>query len=215
MARTKKNKELNLLAALDRGKQRQKAGKGVVALIAVVVVLAAGVGLFLMYTINEGDGFTERRDAALAFVDDPGTKAQYDESIANQREASRSQSRADALTGAVESINSYPDMSGDDFKTTFKIAGKQVNLSNISYDRSTGILSFDAKCGSAEHIPVFIADLRSSGVFFDVYYDGYSGGSYTVAGEPDEDGAVKNSVVTEYSFSVTCLVNTDAQRGAA
>jgi hypothetical protein len=215
MARTKKTKELNLLAALDRGKQRQKAGKGMIALIAIVAVLAAGVGLFFMYTINEGDTFTERRDAALAFVDNPDTKAQYEESVINQQTAQQSQSRANALVGAVDAINTYPDMSGDDFKTLFKIAGKNVDMSGISYDRSTGTLSFAAKCQSAERIPEFVAALRSSGVFSDVYYNGYSGGTYTVAGEPSEDGTVKSSVVTEYSFNVTCIVNTDEQRSAA
>jgi hypothetical protein len=215
MARTKKNKELNLLAALDRGKQRKKAGKGMIAIIAIVAVLAAAVALFFMYTINEGDAFTERRDAALAFVDNPETKAQYEASIANQQTARQSQGRANALVGAVDAINTYPDMSGDDFKALFKIAGKKVDMSNISYDRSTGTLSFEAKSGSAERIPVFIAALRSSGVFSDVYYNGYSGGSYSVAGNVAEDGTVENSVVTEYSFSVTCIVNTDEQRGAA
>jgi hypothetical protein len=206
---------LNLLAALDRGKKRQKVSKGTIAILAVVAALAAAVALFLMYTINEGDIFTERRDAANAFVEAPGATASYEESIANQAAARRAQTRADALTGVVNAINTYPDMSGDDFKTLFGVAGKDVTMSNISYDRQAGILSFSAKCKSAERIPAFIAELRSAGVFFDVYYDGYSGGSYTVAGEPDKDGKVKNTVVTEYSFSVTCLVNTDGQRNAA
>jgi hypothetical protein len=168
-----------------------------------------------MYTINEADGFIERRDAALAFVEDPGTTAQYKESVENQRLSREAKNKAEALTGAVNAINTYPDMSGDDFKQLFNIAGNKVDMSNISYDRSTGILSFGAKCGSAARIPIFIAALRSSGVFFDVYYDGYSGGTYTVAGEPNEDGVAESSVVDEYSFSVTCLVNTDEQRGAA
>jgi hypothetical protein len=215
MARTKKNKELNLLAALDRGKQRKKAGKGVVFVVTLVVAVVAVVALFLVYTIGEVDKLTERRDAALAYVEDPGITSQYDESVSDQQAAKAAQARADALVSAADSINTYPDMSGADFKKLFNTSGKNVTMSNISYDRSTGILSFEARCGSAERIPAFVAALRSSGIFSDVYYDGYSGGSYTVAGEQSEDGTSTNKVVTEYSFSVTCLVNTDEQRGAA
>jgi hypothetical protein len=214
MAKVRKNKELNLLTALDRGRQRRKAGKGAVVAIALVVVVAAGVVFFYLHMSGEIDGLEQRRDTALAYVQD--TQSQYDESFTRQQEAQAAQARTDALTAAAEAMNSYPDMTGADFKKLFKIAGDKVDMSGITYDRSTGMLTFAAKCRSATRIPIFIAALRLSGVFNDVNYDGYSAGTITVSGgsRTTEDGTVVETqdTVTEYSFNVTCVVNTDEQR---
>jgi hypothetical protein len=92
-------------------------------------------------------------------------------------------------------------------------------MSGFAYDRTTGILSFNASCGSATRISIFIAELRSSGIFSDVNYSGYSGGTVTVPGEPQtaSDGAITETevTVTEYTFNVSCRVNTDEQREVA
>jgi hypothetical protein len=218
MAGVKKNKELNLLTALDRGKQRQKAGKGAIVVIALIALVVAAVAYFFVYTLGETDRLTEQRDTALAYVNDPETKAKYDESLANQQEAKMAQIRSDTLKSALDAINSYPTMYGPDYKALFLLAGNNVELSGITYDRSTGRLSFGATCQSATRIPIFIATLRSCGMFSDVDYSGYTGGTRTVPGEPQvaEDGTEVETQVTEteYSFSVNCVVNSDEQREA-
>jgi hypothetical protein len=218
MAGVKKNKELNLLTALDRGRQRQKIGKGAIVVVALIAVIVAAVALFFVYTLGETEKLTERRDRALAYVDDPEIKAQYDESLANQQEAKMAQIRSETLIGAVDAINSYPDMTGDDYKKLYRIAGGNVQLSGLNYNRSTGTLTFGATCGAATRIPLFISTLRSCGLFRDVEYSGYSGGSRTVPGESQtmEDGTVvqTQTTVSEYSFSVTCVVNSDEERAA-
>jgi hypothetical protein len=219
MARTTKNRELNLLAALDRGKQRRKADKGTVIAIALVAVVCASAFLFWMQARGETDQLTERRDAALAYTEDPATIAAYNDSLAMQQQAQSMQAQADALTGAIDAIEAYPDMTGSDYKNLFRIAGGKVDLSAISYDRQTGTLAFDAKCSSATRIPIFISALRSSGIFSDVTYGGYAGGEYTVPGEPQttSDGSIVSTEITktEYAFSVVCLVNTDDAKTAA
>jgi hypothetical protein len=210
MARTKKNKELNLLTALDRNRQSRKAGRGTIAMVAVIAVIAVGVGLFFMHMIDESEELTARRDAALLYVEDPGTIALYNESVANRQAVGGMVARSGILTAAVDSITSYPDMSSDDFKTLFSIAGKRTDISNFVYERSTGTLTFDAKCRNVNHVAEFIAALRSSGVFASVYYGGYSGGEYMVAGEGDAE----NKMVTEYNFQVSCVVGADVQPDA-
>jgi hypothetical protein len=161
----------------------------------------------------------ERRDIALAYVNDPDNQRMYEESLANQQAAQEAQAKADVFAGTVEGLDSYPDMRGKDYKKLFRIAGGKVDMSGISYDRMTGVLSFSAKCQSATRVPIFIAALRSSGIFSDVYYSGYAGGTYSVPGEPitTSDGAIieTQTTMTEYAFTVTCLVNTDGQKIAA
>jgi hypothetical protein len=219
MAGVKKNKELNLLTALDRGRQRKKIGKGAIVVVALIAVIVAAVGLFFAYTLEETDTLTERRDRALAYVDDPETQAQYNESLANQQEARTATIRSETLTGAIDAINSYPDLTGDDYKKLYRIAGGNVQLSGLTYDRTTGGLSFGATCGAATRVPIFIAALRSCGLFSDVAYSGYSGGSRTVPGETQtlEDGTEVTTQITvaEYSFSVNCVVNSDEERAIA
>jgi hypothetical protein len=216
MARYKKTKELNLLTALDRGKRRRRPGNAAIAIIVLIVAMGAAATFFYIHTADETDKLVARRDAALSYVDNPETKAQYKEAVANLQRAQEAQDRADGIVGAAEAINTYPDMTGGDYEKLFGIAGKKVDLSNITYDRTTGILNFDAMCRSAERIPTFIASLRSCGIFSDVYYEGYSGGAYTISEErqSEEDGSVIQSqtTVNEYSFSVTCLVTAGEQR---
>ncbi|MDR1495434.1 MAG: hypothetical protein LBS67_00730 [Clostridiales Family XIII bacterium] len=216
MAKTKKNKELNLLTALDRGKRRKKAGTGAVVVIALIVIVVAAVAFFFLHTYRETEALTERRDLATAYVEDPEIQAQYNASLADQQEASVARVNSQALAGAVEAINSYPDMTSADFKKLFAIAEGKVDMTNIMYDRTSGILSFNGSCGSATRIPIFIADLRASGAFSDVNYSGYAGGMTTIPGEPQTttDGSIIETQITvaEYTFSVTCLVNTDEER---
>ncbi|MDR0518950.1 MAG: hypothetical protein LBG82_02680 [Clostridiales Family XIII bacterium] len=218
MARTVKNKELNLLAALDRGRQRQKLSSGTIVFIILIAALVALVAVFYAYMMWRSEGLTERRDAAQAYVNAPETQHQYEVALANIEAAQRAQAQAGVVAGAVKSENSYPDISADDYKSIFRIAGGNMNMSEITYDRDTGTLSFLAKCHSATRIPIFIAALRSSGVFSDVRYEGYTGGTFTTPGEPviASDGAIIPTQVTqtEYAFNVSCTVKTDAERAA-
>ncbi|MDR2163965.1 MAG: hypothetical protein LBO70_08575 [Clostridiales Family XIII bacterium] len=210
MAGVKKNKELNLLIALERGQRWKKGGRGAATFIIFVAVVAVAVVCFYMYMSNETSELTERRDIALAYVNNPEVQAQYDESLARQQEAKTAQARTEAIISAADAVDSYPDMSGSDMQNIFRIAGGKVNMSGITYDRTTGVFSFGARCQSATHVPIFIAALRASGVFSDVNYDGYAVGTYTAPGESHTtpDGAVIETQVTltEYSFSVTCIV---------
>jgi hypothetical protein len=218
MAGAKKNKELNLLVALDRGVRRHGPGRGIAAIIALIALVAVAVAFFYLHVTKETDSLEGRRDSALAYLDDPAVQAQYDESIARQQEAKTAQQRTEALAAAADAINSYPDLGGKDYKEMYSIAGDSVDLSEIAYDRATGTLSFNAKSQSATRVPLFIAALRASGIFSDVNYVGYMGGMSTVAGEPSTtpDGEVIETEVSqmEYSFAVTCIVNTDEQRAA-
>jgi hypothetical protein len=213
MAKVKNRKELNLLVALDRGRQRRKAGRSGIVLIAFAVVIAAAAALFYMRLFNETDLLTERRDAALAYVNNPETQDQYNEALADVQEAEAAKAGADALVGAIKAIDSYPDLRSEDLKELFDIAGGKVDLSEISYDRSTGSLSFFARCDSVARVPKFIAALRSCGVFSDVYYSGYAGEAYVSqdAGTTTDEEAPRTTS-TKYSLNVTCVVHADEQR---
>jgi hypothetical protein len=217
MARAKKNRELNLLTALDRSRQRRETSKGKIAIIAFVAVIAASTMLFYMHLYNNEGLLIERRDTALSYVDDPGIRTQYDEALSGIQEATAAKDRAVALLSAVEAIDSYPDISADDLKKLFDIAGKKVDLSEIAYDRSTGELTFFARCSSVARVPAFIETLRSCGIFSDVNYSGYTGETYISSQDTEEtsDEPPTSATSTEYSFNVICIVNADEYRAEA
>jgi hypothetical protein len=216
MAGTIKNRELNLLLALERSRPKKKASKTAIAFILFAALICAGIVLFFMYSISQTDAINARIDTALSYVSDPAIKAQHDESLANQAEAALLTQESGSLLNAANAINSYPDMTEADFKKLFAIADKKVQLSGISYERQTGVLSFSAKCASATQVPVFISGLRDSGMFSNVSYEGYAGGTYTVTGKSkknsDGEGVATQKTATEYTFNVSGVVKTGAEK---
>jgi hypothetical protein len=211
MARTLKNKEINLLAALERGGARRRLGKGAIIAIVLAAALAGCTVLFFVYQIGAIGSLKNRQEAAQDYVSEH--QGEYDDALAMQQQAQQAQAKADAVTAAVEGIASYPDMTSTDYKNLYSIAGSKVTITNISYSRETGMLTFTGKTGSATRVPIFISALRQSGMFSGVSYDGWAGGSYTEPGTPQQvqgpDGttSVVDTQVSKsaYTFSVTCI----------
>jgi hypothetical protein len=222
MAKTIKQRELNLLLAMDRSKAKKGISAQRIAVILglffVVLLLAAVAVLFFLKAAELSD----RKDELTIYLNDPATQAAYDESIRANNRALAMRAQADAITGPVENLRTYPQFGSDGIRRVIMLAGTTVEVSNMNYDIATGVLSFSATCGSATRIPIFIAELRICGIFSDVDYSGYSGSTRTEAGEPtiNEDGSETPNEITykEFSFNVSCLVNAplpDANEGAA
>ncbi|MDR0817754.1 MAG: hypothetical protein LBN35_03855 [Clostridiales Family XIII bacterium] len=219
MAKAAKNRELNLLLALDRNKIKAPGGgnKLFVVLLIVIVVLAfaAAAIFYFLETAN----LQNEKDMALVYLNDPATQSAYNESNQAQLEAMQMQTEAGELAGAIENLKAYPDLKSSQWKKFFRVAGGRVNVSGFSYDRTTGLLTFSAETSSATRVPIFIAELRTSGIFTDVTYEGYTGGTTTETvtsggSQVAADGTtapVQTTVSkTSYTFSVSCLVKPPA-----
>jgi len=85
-----------------------------------------------------------------------------------------------------------------------------VALGPFSYDRATALLTFSGTSNTAAGVSSFIAQLRQSGIFRDVSYDGYAGGVATTQGTKHvaDDGTVTYDEVKEaaYAFNVRAVV---------
>jgi predicted negative regulator of RcsB-dependent stress response len=214
MAKAAKNRELNLLLALDRSKIKSSSGSNVWILVLVIIIVILAFAAAAVYYFLETSNLQNEKDTSLVYLNDPITQAAYDESNRAQLEATQMQSESSELAGAIANLKTYPSLTSNQWKKLFRIAGGRVDLSGFSYDRTTGLLTFAAQTTSATRVPIFVAELRTSGIFADVAYEGYSGGTTidTIIedGPVDEEGLptqISTTIAnTSFSFNVTCLV---------
>jgi len=176
MARAIQYKDINLIAAMDRKHQRAKAEKATAVrlpiLILVLVALLLGVAYYYLYTnTNE---LEEQKASINLFLNDPITQADYNESFRAQAEAERMITQASELERVLLNLSSYPDMYGGDFHLIYEYSGDRVEISGVNYTRTTGVLAFNAECVTVTGVPIFVSQLRMSGIFSDVKYEGYT-----------------------------------------
>jgi hypothetical protein len=210
-------KEINLLLAMDRQKVSSRKNKGVsiVVPIVVVVLVAVAMGAGYSYFYNNTSGIKAQKEAIELYLSDPATTAAYNESLTAQSEAARMTAEMSALRDVILNITSYPNLMGGDLDQVREIAGSRIKLSVMTYDKTSGVLSFNATSDTVTGVPLFIAQMRISGIFSDVQYQGYSESTRTEPGKPkieyDETGAPYEVPTTlefkEYNFAVTALVN--------
>jgi len=176
MARAAQYKDINLIAAMDRKQQKAKAEKATAIrlpiLILILVALLLGLAYYYLYTnTNE---LEEQKEYLSLYLNDPRTQADYNESFRAQEEAFRMITQASELEQVLLNLSSYPDMYGGDFHLLYEYAGTRVDISGVNYTRTTGVLAFNAECDAVTGVPIFVSQLRMSGVFEDIKYEGYS-----------------------------------------
>jgi hypothetical protein len=222
MAKTIKQKEINLLLALDRtqGKVSSEVSSKKIAtivVIAVIVLLIAGAAVYYFLTMSN---LNKEKDEINSFVTDPYQLSQQQESATARDQAALMQGFAEVLAGAMDGIESYPDLSSAQLEQIVKLSGENVTLSNLSYDRSTGILSINGTADTAARVPLYVTKLRLCGVFSDIAYSGYSAGELikeTGGTTTDEEGneVVDTKALKVYTFSITALVIAPGSTSAA
>jgi len=176
MAKILKYKDINLLAAQDRrykiAKEKKATAIRLPALILILVLLLMGGSYYLLY--KETSSLEKEKEGIAAYLNDSATKADYARSLRMQDSAMRMVDQKESIAEILLNLSSYPDMTGDDFELIYGYAGERVRISGVAYDRITGVLAFDAECELVTGVPIFVAQLRMSGIFEDVQYEGYS-----------------------------------------
>jgi hypothetical protein len=213
MAKTIKQKEINLLLALDRsqGKASSEVSSKKIAIIiaiAVVVLLFAGATAYYFVTISK---LNAEKEEINSFITDPYQLSQQQESATARNQAAVMQGLAGVLAGAMDGIESYPDLSSAQLEEIVNLSGENVTLSNLSYDRSSGILSINGTADTAARVPLYVTKLRLCGVFSDIAYSGYSAGelmqeSGTTSTDEAGNEVVDTKTLKVYTFSITALV---------
>jgi len=223
MAKSIKSRELNLLLALEKNKGKA-SGKtelpGMLRLTILVFLLllvaTAGFGAFYFMTAAQ---LTDEITNSNELLTNPIYRDTFNKTEQARIEAAEMAAQAASITGTQANLKTYPDMKSSNWKKLFRIAGGRVELSGIAYDRRTGMLSFTATTATASRVSLFITELRASGIFNAVSYEGYSAVPRVIFGTPSTDGdgnvSVSSSTITEYSFNVKCLVKPPKQEEEA
>ena len=176
MGRTLKYKDINLLTAQSRKLKVAKESKAVTVrlpiLLLILVLLLLGFGYYKLY---ERTGKLEEEKALIKEdLEDPTWIADYDESLRMGNESQIMVSQKDELEQVMLNLSSYPDIYGGDFHLIYEYAGDRVDVSGVSYNRQTGVLSFNAECDTVTGVPIFVTQLRMSAIFDDIKYEGYT-----------------------------------------
>ncbi|MDR0851709.1 MAG: hypothetical protein LBN36_04380 [Clostridiales Family XIII bacterium] len=211
MARTIKQRDINLLTALDRSRKKTGTNIGtkiaVILSLLVVVCALAAVGVYYYLQIAE---LSSQRDDAFLYINDATTQQKLRDADIASADATEMELLANAIKDTIPFLDTYPKLTGDTYKDLYTLAGTTVKITNIGYDWNTGVLTFDGRCTTATRVPIFIATLRMSKQFKDVTYQGYEGKDEVTEGKliENEDGSTTQTYITTryYDFRVLCLM---------
>ncbi|MDR3308179.1 MAG: hypothetical protein LBS58_04705 [Coriobacteriales bacterium] len=209
MAKPIKQKDMNFLAILDKRANKKPLGLGAVLVpVAFIALLVLG-GFYYWQAETAARDLQATAKDIQSYLDNPHTQDQVDLARRARSEAGEVRALADTVAVPVENLATYPDITSAALGTIFYIASWNVELSDFSYDRETGQLSFLATCDYATGVPIFVGRLRSCGVFDDVTYDGYDG-TVTKTREiivTGKDGATSYETESYETFAFYVLCN--------
>lgn len=208
MAKTLKQKDINLLYALEKGgvssAEEKRRKKILIILLAIVLIIAVLAGLFFIRVMT----LNNQKEESLAYIDDPQTVVAYEDAKEKQDQATAMQERATWIESLLSTLDGYPDISAQEFAQIYGYAGGRIDISGVEYNSTTGVLTFTADSDSATGVPIFVAQLRMSGIFTDVAYEGYTNAKETISDgtSVDSSGNVVENTTTlnKYAFSVSC-----------
>lgn len=205
-----KQKDINLLLALEKGgtssAEAMRRKKILIILAAIILVIAVVAGLYFIKIMS----LNNEKEEALLYIEDPVVISAYADANDKKQAASTATERENWLQSLLTTIDGYPKMNSKKFSQIYGYTGSRIEILGIEYDTPTGTLTFEASSDSATGVPIFVAQLRMSGLFDDVTYEGYTNTpEQEVTGTTvNPDGTVTDNVVTheKYTFNVNCLV---------
>ena len=210
MAKTIKQRDLNLLLALDRSRVkpvRRRKHFLAISVLALILLLFAAGGAFYFLRIGE---MIDEREALRGYINDPGHQSDLDAANALSSESAASKDKADVL-------NTFPFLWGEQLMQALALTDNQINITHVDYDRRNGVLTLTGVSSTTTRISLYAAGLHNSGIFSEINYEGYSGGTYTKTGDPklNPDGTITipQYTFTEYRFSLNCRLTPPAAIG--
>ena len=220
MAKTIKSQELNLLLALERGKTKSPGAAKMpgmlrMDLIVSILIVLVIIAFYIFYFFSSSD-LDSKIQSSREYLSTSTVISDFNTAEAKQAEAEAMQTKASELEAALNNIKSYPDLNSSDWKKLFRIAGGRVEMTDFIFNRSSGSLTFTASAGSATRVPLFITELRASGIFDSVSYSGYFRSDRSVLGaqstNAESETASQIGIIADYAFSVTCVVKAPVQQ---
>jgi hypothetical protein len=176
MAKTLNYKDINLIAAQSR-KQKIASEQKTVAIrqpVLILVMVLLLLGAFYYYLFTQTNTLAAEKESLTLYLEDPTTIEDFNDSIRLEETATGMVARKDELARVLLNLSSFPDMQGSDFHLIYEYAEGRIEIHGISYDRSTGVLSFKAQSKTVTGVPIFVSQLRASAIFSDIKYEGYT-----------------------------------------
>jgi hypothetical protein len=217
MARTIKQRDINLLTALDsKPKAKRLSPLVLITPLAIVVFVVFAAGFYLSQ-----QNIIFELEAEVAEVqrynNDPSTNSQITQAQRASEQASTMQKRAADVAAPIQNLTTYPDLSAENYRTIYSLRDPFISIDNFSYDRTTGILTFRASSEQVNGVPYFIRRLRDTGIFVDISYSGYDTDVTTIRtpttttttnedGERVVESSESVSYETKYIFNVECAM---------
>lgn len=220
MAKQVKQKEINFLTVLTGRSGKKRFNPRVIIVPGVLLlVIIAGVG-FAGYLHMSTSQVEAESNTIREYLNSPSTNRQISDAETAQEESQTSLANTNTLKLPMDYLATYPDMTSDKYRAITDYAGANIEISSVMYDRNSGVLSFNATSGYVLSIPTFISQLRNSGMFTDITYNGYAGNSAVAQLTATTDrtsststgttgtSSANNYVYTTplYSFEVICQV---------
>jgi len=217
MAKKINQKEINFLAVLAGRRIRKKLDpRSLIMPLVLLLIVVGGVGLF-SYLYFQTAELNDESNSIRAYLNSPETSRQLADAASIESQAQYMTVLAEGIEIPMHNLSTYPDLTSCNYTQILCYAGCNIELSMMSFDRATGVLTFTATSDFVLSIPTFISQLRNSGIFTDVSYSGYSSNVSSV-GQLQQNTNRINGITSEainasgtyvaplYAFRVQCVV---------
>jgi hypothetical protein len=211
MAKKIKQRDINLLAAMDRsGSDGSILEKRPARYIVPGVILMTIATIIVLYFAQTAD-LIQEKNKLNRWLETPETKTAFEKATRLRDEAAEATQKVALADKLIRSLSACPDLKGDDILSIYKMAGDAIEIFGFRYDRADRILTLNAQCKNPARAPIFVAKLRADGPFENISYSGYTGSEFVTQGTPQVDaetGDVSPGYITNqvYLFTVIGIV---------
>ncbi|MDR2671995.1 MAG: hypothetical protein LBC35_01605 [Coriobacteriales bacterium] len=176
MAKSLRQKDINFLAVLDgRRAKRALSPQSFILPGVLVLVVLVGLGVFTFFQVNTMR-LNSESDQIQTYLSSATTARELSEAQALKTQATDMQAKASNVATPMDNLASYPELTLGILYSLIELAGANIEITDMQYTKTTGILHFTASSDYVLSIPTFVSQLRTSGLFAYVEYTGYSGG---------------------------------------
>ncbi len=174
MAQKLKPKDINFYLSykdyISSGRGKKGSNKMVIMILLVAVIMVAVYGYFRfsLYSINNDIV------AVNAYIQDPVEKNAYQEALAAETKVLDLQSKKNNLDMIAKSFSSFKVMDEEDFLLIDLCNGGHITVNTMLFDKNTAYLEIAAAANNVNSIPIYISDLKKTGLFSNILYEGYS-----------------------------------------
>jgi hypothetical protein len=213
----RKKKDINLLDSLEVKKQRGLSPQVIAAMICIPVVALLAVS-FVIGLSTVMAQLTDKHNSLSSYINNSQTKAAISEVDSLQSQSEQERNNANAVMNELRGIGSYPDFYVEQYDQILELAGYEIELRNLTFDKRSGTIRFNAVAAELSSLPRLIEQMRKSGMFSDIQYRGYVqtssgaifyGGSSSGTGEATSGGSAAQILINDaelYYYTIECLI---------